>query len=182
MGITFKEINDNCDICPLKEANICHGVACYGGEPVLPPCAEMDENTDAEAYVRKTFEYERRMNEQREEKLRLEAEKKEKSRLQSIRTRFINSYCHEEMTKVKELKRLISAIEKNIKDVKCDQIFAETMEKGGVPVGNTDAIHDALIYYNAKLVEAQEALEKAKAELTQKRKEAKKTEEYKNIA
>lgn len=57
MGITFKEIGDECDLCPLRRQNICNGLANYGGEPVFPPCSEIDPDTDAEQYARDILVY-----------------------------------------------------------------------------------------------------------------------------
>lgn len=51
MGITFKEIGDDCELCPLHK-ELCNGLQNHGNGPVYPPCSEMDEGTDVEEYLK----------------------------------------------------------------------------------------------------------------------------------
>ena len=45
--MTLKEVDGNCEICPLLEENICPGgYRCYGGAPIEPPCCSIDEDAD----------------------------------------------------------------------------------------------------------------------------------------
>ena len=43
-----------CDDCPLLENELCNcrgDIACYGGEPVEPPCCNFDDDTDLDKWV-----------------------------------------------------------------------------------------------------------------------------------
>ena len=40
---------DDCSICPLPGEGLCPGgMACYGGEPIEPPCTSWDGDEDVE--------------------------------------------------------------------------------------------------------------------------------------
>lgn len=48
----LKDLHGDCCGCPIKKAEYClGGFACYGGEPIEPPCCDMDEDTDLDAWV-----------------------------------------------------------------------------------------------------------------------------------
>lgn len=50
--MTLKELDGECDVCPIKEAGFCPGGwTCYGGEPVEPPCTSIDEDEDLDVWV-----------------------------------------------------------------------------------------------------------------------------------
>ena len=59
----WKEISEDgwCDNCPLPKSEICPGrFACYGGEPVEPPCCNFDDDTDLDKWVSDYYERERK--------------------------------------------------------------------------------------------------------------------------
>lgn len=181
MGITFKEIGDDCSICPVGKAGLCSGLVNYGNGPVYPPCSEMDENMDAEAYMGRMRETERRREEQRKEKSHMEAEKKRKKELQKKRRQVSDSYCRKEIEWVNKLKKMSKALEDAADDAKFDLMFSEAMAEGGIWIGNIEKLKDVSGNLEDRLVQVGEALGKAQKQLAVKRVEVRETEAYKNI-
>lgn len=181
MGITFKEIGDDCSICPIGKAGLCHGLVNYGNGPVYPPCSELDENTDAEKYIKDREIAARRREEQRKEKQKADAEKKKKKELQKKRRQFSDSYCHKEIDRVNDLKKLLSKIEKATDSTKIDLIFAESAIQCGLPTTEPEQLQGNINQLNEKSEKVKAALEEAKKQLAAKRSEVQKTKQYKNI-
>ena len=71
MGITFKEIGDDCSLCPIGNKGLCNGLANYGNGPVYPPCSELDDDTDIDAYMKHMVEAAHRREERHREKVKV---------------------------------------------------------------------------------------------------------------
>lgn len=181
MGITFKEIEDDCSICPIGQAGLCNGLVNYGSGPVYPPCSELDPNTDVEKYMEDRKAAARRRKEQQKEKEKAETEKKQKKELQKKRRCFSDSYCRKEINRVNDLKKLLSKIESTTDSTKLDLIFTESAAQCGLPTASPEAIKRNLDKLNEKLEIVKAALEEAQKQLKEKRTEVQKTEQYKNI-
>lgn len=181
MGITFREIGDDCSLCPLYKADICHGLANYGGGPVYPPCSEMDENTDADEYLEKLREAERHRAEARKAKAQSEAEKAHKKELQKKRRRISDAYCRKELEIIKTLEKMLKHWEDAGESRAFDLTFAEAMEKGGIPFGDTEQIKNDINLAEERTRQIEAALADAKKQLAIKRAEVQKTAEYKTV-
>lgn len=181
MGITFKEIGDDCSICPIGQAGLCHGLVNYGNGPVYPPCSELDENMDVEKYMEDMKAAARMREERRREKQKVDAEKKKKKELQKKRRQLSDSYCRKEIDQVNALKKLLSNIEKTTADTKVDLIFAKSAIKCGLPTTDPETIQSNINQLDKKSEKVKAALEEAQKQLAIKRAEVQKTKRYKNI-
>lgn len=182
MGITFKEIGDDCDLCPLHKQNMCHGLMNYGNGPVYPPCSEMDENTDVEQYLDHIRTIARSKIEKQEEKRKSEAEKRQKKEIQKRRKRFSDTYCKKEIQAVNQLKKTIKKLENTLDSIKTDLIFSEAMNIDGISFGNPDKLKKIMNKINEQLIDKKVILDSAQKQLSIKREESRQTEEYKNIS
>lgn len=181
MGITFAEIDDDCNLCPLHKEGMCNGMANYGGEPVFPPCAEMDENTDVEEYVRRLEIAHYQRSEQQREKERQAAEEKAKKDLKKKRRQFSDSYCREEINRIKDLKKMLKRLEDARRDAVIDSKFLTAMMQMEMPVGDPEKADDRVGQIDNKIKEVKNLLDKAREDLLIKRKEVQKMEAYKSI-
>ena len=181
MGITFKEIGDDCSLCPLYKADICHGLANYGGGPVYPPCSEMDENTDVDKYLADLREAEHRREDARKAKAKADEEKAHKKELQKKRRRISDAYCRKELNTIKSLEKMLKHWEDAGESRAFDLTFAEAMEKGGIPFGDTEQIKNDINLAEERTRQMETALADAKKQLAIKRAEVQKTAEYKAV-
>lgn len=181
MGITFKEIGDDCELCPLHKEGLCNGLVNNGNGPVYPPCSEMDEDTDVEAYLADRKERERRAALQREQSVKEKAEAKKKAELKKRRRQFSDRYCCSEINRVKVLKKALAAADKAADSVEFDLRFSEAMAEGGIMLGNLENLTASLAGIREKKAFLQLELKKAGDELLKKRKEAQATEGYQSI-
>lgn len=181
MGITFKEIGDDCSLCPLNKAGICNGLVNYGNGPVYPPCSEMDENMDIEVYLEERKAAERRKQERIREKEKAEAEKKRTKEIRKKRRQFSDAYCHEEIKKVNALNKLLKRVKSAADSAKFDLIFSEAMAEGGIMLGDIEKIRIGSDKLNDKVLDVCALLNEAQNQLRRKRIEAQRTEKYKNI-
>lgn len=114
MGITFKEIGDDCSLCPIGKEGLCNGLSNYGDGPVYPPCSEMDEDTDVDAYMKNRHQQERR---HRAYQIQLEKERqaaKRKSEIQKKRRRYMDHCCIEERRQIDALRKKLFVFEKTL--------------------------------------------------------------------
>lgn len=181
MGITFKEIDGDCSICPLHKAGICNGMANYGNESVYPPCSELDEEIDAEVYLQKLQEAARYREERRKEKQKAEAEKERKKAIKKRRRQFSDAYCRTEIEQVTYLKKSVKATEKAIERQTSDLAFAEAMTKSGIPMGDLIAMESQLDNFCSQLMVNKSLLHDAEKRLAAQRVKAQETEQYKAI-
>ena len=182
MGITFKEIGDDCDLCPLHKQNMCHGLVNNGNGPVYPPCSELDEDTDADAYMESILkrQHERIQRErERAEKKRLQEHKKE---VQRKRSQYSNMYCRAELEQVNKLNRLMKDLEKELSVIESYISVADIMEKvdGHAPDAEKFISHRKQI--KAHIAETEKKQCEAKERLTMKRKECRLSEKYQSIS
>lgn len=181
MGITFKEIGDDCSICPLRNAGRCEGLVNYGNGPVYPPCSEMDENTDVDKYLEKLREYDRRTEEKRKARQKAREEESRKKELQKKRREFSDRYCHAEIEKVNMLKKTVAELENAVSRADITLSIAELSDMVGMSENSVKDAKSRLRQLNEKLATAKTALDNAKNDLLMKRTKVQKTEEYKNI-
>lgn len=181
MGIKFKEIGDDCSICPISKAGLCHGLANYGNGPVYPPCSELDENTDVDIYMKNMQNAARQREERRREKAKKEAEKKAKKELQKKRKRFADNQCRKEIDCVNSLKKLIKSLKDEIDSKTFDLRFSKSMTKSGIPFGDPEKMEAVIKMLENRLMETETAFDKAQKDLAAKRAAVYKTNEYKNI-
>lgn len=183
MGITFAEIEDDCSLCPLHKEGMCNGMANYGGEPVFPPCAEMDENTDVEEYVRKLHIAHHQRSERQREKEKQAAEERAKKDLKKKRRQFSDSYCREEINRVKDLKKILKRLEDARSEAVIDSRFSflTAILQMEMPVGDPEKADGRVAQIDDKIKEVKSLLDKAQKDLLIKRKEIQKMEAYKSI-
>lgn len=108
----LKDLDGECDGCPLIKAEFCNGgMACYGGAPIEPPCCGMNEDTDLDEWVEEATERRRKHNEflrKKEEKERLKKEKTKKAADTRHRMRI---YCMEEIVALKQAKKELKRVQ-----------------------------------------------------------------------
>lgn len=108
----LRDLNGDCEGCPLLKEKICPGGwACYGGEPIEPPCCSMDEDTDLEQWIDDYYERQRRWADYLAEKDRKEREKKEKAKKAADTRRAMRTYCYSEICELKQAKKSLKAQE-----------------------------------------------------------------------
>lgn len=181
MGITFAEIEDDCSLCPLHKEGMCNGMTNYGGEPVFPPCAEMDENTDVEEYVKKLEVARCQKIERQREKERQVAEDKAKKNLKKKRRQFSDSHCRTEINRIKDLKKILKRLEDAKCDVVIDSKFLKAMAQVGIPMADPKKADGRVNQIEERIKEVKSLLERAREDLLIKRKEVQKMEAYKSI-
>ena len=107
----YSEIQDCPKGCPVFEAGICPGgYACYGGNPIEPPCTSFEPDTDLEEWIVQHYERELRRDEAEDRRIRKEAEQREANALAQKRR---NQAKWEVLSETKEIKRLKKAIMAN---------------------------------------------------------------------
>lgn len=182
MGITFKEIGDDCELCPLHKQDMCHGLANHGTGPVYPPCSELDEDTDVDEYLerllRQRCERLKREQKQREER----RAKEQKKELQRKRSRYSNAYCRTELERVNEFNKMIKNLEKALSDVEGNISVAECVEKTGGYVANIEELIKYRELVKARIMEADAGRTQAKLKLAEKREECRQSPEYLSIS
>ncbi len=172
---------EDCNECPLKDEFSCPGGwACYGGEPIEPPCAcwtDEELEMDVEEYIDELHriqitreEYERHLWEQ-------EQEKKRKNEIAAKKRSHMRSYCTKERLAVKSLKKRIKSYEK------IEQLASSMAE--AVNVTNKMFGYAERRVVNPAITDTLQSLytelEKAELKLKEKQKECRKTEKYKAI-
>ena len=103
--MTLKEVDGNCEICPLLEENICPGgYRCYGGEPIEPPCCSIDEDADLDEWIDSYYEDQRRYEKHLEERERKARAMKERAKKAAATRRALRLYCSAELAALKSAK------------------------------------------------------------------------------
>lgn len=87
-----------CDNCPLLKAEICPGgYACYGGQPIEPPCCSFDDDTDLVEWVEEYFEMQRQREAREDERIKADRKKKERAKKAADTRRALKNYCRDEL-------------------------------------------------------------------------------------
>ncbi len=116
---------ENCDNCPLLEAEICPGgMASYGGVLVEPPCWSFDDDTDLYQWIEDYFDGLRRYEELEERKLKEERKRKERAQKAAETRRKMQWYCRDEIYELKQAQKALTAQE-NLESF--SQSFAEAI-------------------------------------------------------
>lgn len=178
--MTFDQIGDDCSLCPLSKEGICRGLVNYGSGPVFPPCSENPE-MDADACLESIRAAGRRMEEERKQKAALAAKEARRKELKKMRRRISDAYCRKEINEVKQLEKLLRHWEDAGSGMLFDLTFAESMEKGGIPIGDTEQMREGVLAVESRTEQIRASLEKAKERLAAKRLEAQKTERYQAV-
>lgn len=173
--ILLKDV-DCPDGCPLYKEEICSGgsMKCYGGEPIEPPCCNIDEEDDLDIWVVNYYEKQRKYKERlerQEEKRKLKEHRNEVLRRKRQYTR---SFCYSESQTIKRIK-------KQIKSYKSAKSFAQSLTSA------FNTTNEMFGYEERKIVNPQIdeelnrlelQLKEAECALAKKKKEAHKTDAY----
>ena len=182
MGITFREIGDDCELCPLHKQDMCHGLANHGTGPVYPPCSELDEGTDVDEYLERLLRQQHERLE-RERKQREERRARErKKELQRKRSRYSNTYCRTELERVNEFNKMIKNLERALSDAEGNISMAECVEKAGGCIADIEELIKYRELVKARITEADAGRTQAKKRLAEKREECRRSPEYLSIS
>lgn len=108
--MTRKEVDGNCEICPLIEEDICPGgTCCYGGAPIEPPCCSIDEDTDLYGWIASYYEEQRGHEKYLEEKDRKARVMKERAQKAAATRRDLRLYCSSELAALKYAKKRLES-------------------------------------------------------------------------
>lgn len=106
--------------CPLF-GECCNGgvgVTCYGGDPIFPPCSELDGNKDAGEWLTEHYLWVSAYEAQADQELRLEILRKQKLEKAAAKRREYQWRNKSELTEIKQC-------QKAIKEYKGIKSFAE---------------------------------------------------------
>lgn len=108
----YKDLEDDCDNCPLKQHDICSGGwQCYGGEPIEPPCCSFNDDTDLDKWVDDYFERQRVWEDAEGRRIQAEQKRKERNALAQKRRREAKWAVRHESNEIKILRKRIAANE-----------------------------------------------------------------------
>lgn len=108
--MTRKEVDGNCEICPLLEEDICPGgTCCYGGAPIEPPCCSIDEDTDLYGWIASYYEEQRGHEKYLKEKDRKARVMKERAQKAVATRRDLRLYCSSELAALKYAKKRLES-------------------------------------------------------------------------
>lgn len=99
-------ILEDCDSCPIRKAELCHPSTIYDREP---PCAFVDEDIEADEWIKKKLEQIKRYEEAEEKRIKVEQERKVKQEIAQKCRAESKWYVHIETEEIKRLKKCISA-------------------------------------------------------------------------
>lgn len=103
---------EDCNGCPLLEEEICPGgFACYGGEPIEPPCYSFDDETDLYQWINDYFDSQRRYEEREATRLKEERKRKERAQKAAETRRKMQWYCRDEIYELKQAQKALKAQE-----------------------------------------------------------------------
>ena len=110
----FLEIED-CDLCPIKKAELCGGgSSCYGGSPIDPPCCWFEDDTDLDEWIKEAYERQRRYEEYQDKLIREKKAKEEKAKKAADTRHKMRLYCMAEIVEIKTLEKRLKAYEKEL--------------------------------------------------------------------
>lgn len=110
----FLEIED-CDICPIKQAELCSGgYDCYDGSPIEPPCCSFDDETDLDKWIKEAFDRQKKHEEYENKIEREKREKQERANKSAKTRREMRFYCREEIATIKTLEKRLKSIENSL--------------------------------------------------------------------
>lgn len=110
--MTYKDLNESCDGCPIGEDGICPGgMACYGGQPVEPPCTCFEPETDLEEWLGEYYINQQRYDDLEDKNIRYNTEKVRLNEIKQSRRRESKRHVFSETTQIKRLKKRIQGID-----------------------------------------------------------------------
>lgn len=103
---------EDCDLCPLKKAEICPGgFTCYGGAPIEPPCTCFDDDTDLDEWVEDFYERQKAREDYEDKRIQEEKRRKERAERAAKTKRELKLYCLEEINAIHTIKKCIAVVE-----------------------------------------------------------------------
>lgn len=176
----LKDLDGECDGCPLIKAEFCNGgMACYGGSPIEPPCCGMDEDTDLDEWVAEATERRRRHNEYLRQKAEQERIKKEKAKKAADTRHRMKIYCMAEIVALKQAKKELQRVQE-LERMASSYAFAvnatNEMFRYEDRVKVKPELSEAVRLLEEKVAQCEAAYKQKKAEFHQKRKAESKNE------
>mgnify|MGYP001023257144 CR=1 FL=1 len=110
----LRELKEDCkEQCPLYDEFCSGGMACYGGDPIEPPCIYWDdENEDVDDIYHRMFVSRIRYEEAEDRRYKREQEAKKKKEEKAKKTRDALWHVRTEQREITQLRRRIRANEK----------------------------------------------------------------------
>ncbi len=165
----IKETED-CENCPLLEHELCtEGFACYGGEPIEPPCCGFDDNTDLDEWVDGYYERMRAYDAYESKRIEKERKRKERAQKAANTRREMRLYCMSEILALKRAEKALQ-VQKNAES------FASSIAEA-INFANAAFQYDERVTVNPPISEEVKRLETERAAAKQKY-EAKRKEFY----
>ena len=107
---------EDCDLCPVKKAELCTGgYSCYGGAPVEPPCCSFDDDTDVNQWVNDRIAAQYRYEAWEDAQIRKKEARQERAKKAAETRRELRRYCREELHEIKRLEKALSAYEAQLR-------------------------------------------------------------------
>ena len=108
----YSELTDCPNGCPVYEEGICTGgYACYGGDPIEPPCTSFDDDTDLDEWILRYHDRQRRFDEAEDKRIKAEKAKQERNAIAKKRRMESAWEVRSETREIKSLKKRISGNE-----------------------------------------------------------------------
>ena len=129
-NLTYGELVEydlGCNHCPLLDEFCSGGVACYGGEPIYPPCCDFDDETNLQEVCDEWYVSRRRHEEYEEKKERERELKRQKSEERKKKLREYRRRNWSELQQISLLKDKIKAEEKRIRQLGSFKTFANAI-------------------------------------------------------
>jgi len=103
-------IGEDCDTCPIREAELCYPSMCYDTEP---PCSFSEyDNIEAQDYIKECREAERRREAWEDKQIKSAKLKAEKNAIANKRRKEAKWHVYKETEEIKRLNKRIDANEK----------------------------------------------------------------------
>ena len=169
----FLEIED-CDLCPIKKAELCGGGAsCYGGSPIDPPCCWFEDDTDLDEWIEERFERRRKLEQIEDERIRKEKAKKEKAKNAAETRSEMRFYCRNEIKHLKSCEKQLEAYKASLR---LASSFAEAFNITNEMFGYSERlkqkpeVQETVDDLEAKIKEAKQKYEEKRKEFYKSRK------------
>ncbi len=105
----YSELTDCPNGCPVYEKGICPGgYACYGGDPIEPPCTSFDDDTNLEEWISQYNDRQRRFDEAEDKRIKAEKERQDRNAIAQKRRRESAWEVRYETREIKALQKRIS--------------------------------------------------------------------------
>jgi len=102
-------ILEDCDSCPIRKVELCHPSTIYDREP---PCAFVDEDIEAEEWIKQEYERIKRYEAAVDKRIKAERERKAKQEAAQKRCKESQWHVHKETEEIKRLKKKIAKNER----------------------------------------------------------------------